>query len=528
MNLLKQFEAARRISAPIVVVRTLDQFATVEALAKASADHALVQWDAVRGIGPVNVTDAIRKKGDQMLKSAGVKPDETIGFAEALIQAHKLLPGSVLFAYNAHRQLAASEPAAVAQAVQAVANLREAFKANFRMLVLMGPSMNVPMELEQDVIILDHALPDDVALREIVVDTYKAGKLTPPKDEALVTKAVDALGGLSSFAAEQVAAMSLTEKGLDLPSLWERKRIAIEQTRGLRVWRGAERFTDLVGLDSIKKRLQSKLKARTPIGCVVFVDEVDKVLANVEQDTSGVRMDQLRTLLTEMENNEWRGLCAVGVAGGGKSAIAKAFGNEAGVPTIQLDLGDMEGPHVGESEQMLRQAIAVLKAIGRGHCYFIATSNNATVMRPELQRRFTDGFFFFDLMSQAERSAAWTFYTAKYDALLAASEPRLSKMLRPDDTGWTGAEIRNCVREAWDSRTTLVEAAKYIVPMATSRADEIERLRHGAHGRFLDANRPGPYAYDPEPMAEQVRQTRAIALNPMVEEVIKRSPMKES
>ena len=315
---------------------------------------------------------------------------------------------------------------------------------------------------------------------------------------------MDATSGLTAFESEQVASMSLTEAGLDMDALWERKRITIEQTRGLSVYRGGDRFDDLIGLDSIKIRLRQRIRARTPVGVVVWIDEIDKVLANVEHDTSGVRLDQLRTLLTEMENNDWRGCVAVGIAGGGKSAIAKAFGNEAKVPTVALDLGDLEGPHVGESEQMLRQAISVIKAIGRGHAYVMATSNNASVMRPELQRRFTDGMFFFDLMSDIERAAAWRFYIRKYE---------LPTQPIPADTGWTGAEIRNCCRDAWDTGVTLVEAARFIVPMSVSRADSIEVLRRYANGRFLDANRAGTYQYTSEPMAKPLR---ALALSPAV------------
>ena len=58
-------------------------------------------------------------------------------------------------------------------------------------------------------------------------------------------------------------------------------------------------------------------------------------------------MYQLLKLLTEMENNRWKGFIGVGVAGGGKSLIAKALGNEAGVPTVALDLGATESKYVG-------------------------------------------------------------------------------------------------------------------------------------------------------------------------------------
>ncbi len=433
---------------------------------------------------------------------------------EAMIAIQQLPQGSLVFAFNAHRQLTSSEPMGVAAALQAVANVREPYKGNFRMLVLMGPyGFTVPTELEQDVVVIEHALPNEQQLAVIVNDLYQAAKQPAPSTEA-VSKAVEAVSGLSSFAAEQQAAMSFTDAGLDIPALWERKRITIEQTRGMHVYRGPEKFADIIGLDSVKARLRSRLKAKTPIGVVVWLDEIDKALANVEHDTSGVRMDQMRTLLTEMDMHEWRGLVAVGVSGGGKSLLAKAFGNEAGVPTIALDLGDMEGPHVGESEMMLRQAISVIKAVGRGHAYFLATSNNASVMRPELQRRFTDGMWFIDVPTDEERAACWSFYLTKY---------QIKAQPLPSDAGWTGAEIRNCARDAWDTGSSLLEASRYIVPMATSRANDVDDLRKYAHGRFLSASLPGTYRYDAAPMQKQLR---AIALPP--EALLAIADMKES
>jgi SpoVK/Ycf46/Vps4 family AAA+-type ATPase len=246
----------------------------------------------------------------------------------------------------------------------------------------------------------------------------------------------------------------------------------------------------------VKARLRARLKAKTPVGVVVFIDEIDKAMANVEHDTSGVRMDQLRTLLTEMQDNGWHGATLVGVPGGGKSLLAKAFGTEAGVPTIALDLGDMEGPHVGESEAMLRTAIKVIKAVGRGHAFFIATSNNASVMRPELQRRFTKGTFFVDLLSPDERKAMWEFYETKFG---------LSKQARPDDDGWTGAEIKNCCEEAWDTDSSLLEAAKFVVPVAKARGPEIEEMRMRAHGKYLSASEPGTYSYEKTAMEHVLR-----------------------
>jgi len=450
VTMLEQFAAARQAGVPIVIIRTADQIATVDALTAASSDYPVVQWDAVRGIAGRNAA------GQATVKTAGIKKDDTIGFTEAMLAAQLLPKTTLLCVFNAQRQLQSQEPIAIAGAAQAVANLRDEFKRNFRMLVLLGPHFALPVELDQDVVTFEDPLPGPDALAVIVTELHASAKppLKPPSADVL-SRAVDAVSGLSSFAAEQVVAMSLREAGVDLGALWERKRAMIEQAPGLSVWRGTERFADLVGLGAVKAHLCRRMGARTPIGVVVFLDEVDKVLANVEQDTSGVRMDQLRTLLTEMENNEWGGLVAGGVAGGGKSALAKAFGNEAGVPTVALDLGGMESKYVGESEGQLRHSMAVIKAVGRGHAYFMATSNNASVMRPELQRRFVDGMWMFDLMTAPERAACWVAYLKKYG---------LKEQVRPEDESWTGAEIRNCCRYAWDTRCSLLEAAQVIVP----------------------------------------------------------------
>ena len=66
----------------------------------------------------------------------------------------------------------------------------------------------------------------------------------------------------------------------------------------------------------------------------------------------------------------------------------------------------------------------------------------------------------------------------------------------PDDTGWTGAEIRQCCELAWRLQCTLLEAADYVVPVSRSAASQIEELRGQAHGRFLSRLLPGLFDKD--------------------------------
>lgn len=369
--------------------------------------------------------------------------------------------------------------------------------------------LSVPAELAHDVVIIDHALPGPDELTTVVKEVCEAAKEMPQPSDVQIAKAVDAVSGLSAFEAEQVTAMSLTADGIDIPALWERKRMSIEQTDGLTIVRGTTTFDDLRGLESVKARLRSHITAKTPLGVVVWIDEGADVFSNVESDTSGVKTDQQRGLLTKMEEHGWRGIIAVGVPGSGKSALAAAFGNEAGVPTISVDFGAMESRYVGDSEAKLRQAISVIEAVGRGHAFFVLTCNSLRGIRPQFQRRFRRGVFFFDLPTADEREAIWQLYEKKYGIV---SQPR------PSDEAWTGSEIRECCESAWDTGTTLLEAATYIVPIARSRASEIETMRTEAHGRFLDASHAGTYRYEPEAMKPTLR---AIALpKPVVDAIV--------
>ncbi|HET9025184.1 MAG TPA: AAA family ATPase [Burkholderiaceae bacterium] len=504
--MLKLFDAARLASVPIVALRSADQNAAVAMIRAASAEYPVVQWDAARGVTPVlDDNGKPLPLGASALQRAGIKADATVQFVDAMVALAALPEMTIVLAHNAHRQLQSAEPYTVAAAVQAVANLRDQFKRNFRMLILMGPlAFSLPSELEQDVATMTHALPDEGELATLVTDLYNSvtdAKLAKPSEET-VARAVNAVSGLTLFASEQNMAMSLGPNGLDIDALWEHKRVTIEQTDGLSVYRGHETLDDLRGLTSVKERLRAHKASKTPVGVVVWIDEGSDVFASVETDTSGVKTDQQKVLLVEMEQNNWRGMIFVGVPGSGKSAAARAFGNEVGVPEIAVDFGAMESRYVGDSEAKLRQAIQVIKRVGQGHAFFVLTCNSLRGIRPQFMRRFRRGVFFFDLPTREEKDAIWALYRERYH--IPADDPR------PDDDAWTGAEIRECCEAAWDTGCTLAQAARFIIPVARSRAQEIDAMRQEAHGRFLDANRPGAYQYAPQPME---RSVRAIALD---------------
>jgi hypothetical protein len=266
--------------------------------------------------------------------------------------------------------------------------------------------------------------------------------------------------------------------------LWSKKKQTIEQTRGLKVWEGDESFASIQGCDFIIEELRTMQRGKNPARAYVVMDEFEKSLGGVSGDNTGVAQDQLKALLTHMEDTNSTGAVFIGPGGSGKTAIAKAAGKDADVPTIMLDLGALKGSLVGQSEQNIRQALDVIDSIANGRVYFIATCNSIGLIPPEMKRRFTDGIFYFPLPDDGARASIWKVYFKKYS---------LPDQPLPDDKGWTGAEIRNCARKASERGLTLIEAARSIVPVSVSDKEVLERLSTSAHMRYIDAAKGGVY-----------------------------------
>ena len=479
MDIITAFKSARRCGTPLVAISTPDEWATIRRLCDAvNGDSPKVEWDFVRGLVGIGQQgrDALSALGPDELDATKNNP------VAACVVALKLPAKSILFLHLANRWIA---DAAV---VQALSNLRDEFKATGRTVVLLGPCVPLPAELSNDVVTFDEPLPERGELTKIVSDLKDAAEVA--LTDETITHAVDAVQGLSAFAAEQVTAMSLTKKGLDLDGLWERKRQKIEATPGLKVFRGGERFDQIGGVGVVKGFLTRILNGNAKPNAIVFVDEIEKMLGGAKGDLSGVTQDQLGAVLSYMQDHAAAGCIFIGPPGAAKSAVAKAAGTESGIPTIQLDLGASKGSLVGQSEQQIRGALKVITAVSNSKSLWIATCNSITELPPELRRRFTLGTFFFDLPDTLERNTIWQIWTEHYGHM------HVSPADIPQDAGWTGAEIRQCCDIAWRLGCSLEEAAEFVVPVSRSAADAIDKLRTLADGRFLSASYPGLYRKD--------------------------------
>jgi hypothetical protein len=474
----------RRAGVPLAAIETADPALTIkncyDGLSGKAETIPLMQWDMVRGLVGMN------RPGKEMVSSiAPDGPIQTGNPTECLaLLADKEPKDSLIFWHGAQSLL--SNPSFV----QALWNVRDVFRSIGSHVLMVGPAFTLPAELKNDVLVLSEDLPNAEELLAIVRSIIADAAL-PTLAQADEGKAVDALLGLSSFAAEQALALSVTPEGLDLSGLWERKRKMIEQTPGLSVWRGGESFEGIGGCGNVKGFMRDILNGNKAPRAIVFIDEIEKALSGTAGDLSGVSQDYLGALLSFMQDRQAAGVIFIGPPGAAKSAVAKATGNAGNIPTISFDLGAMKGSLVGQSEQQLRQALKVCDAVSQGKTLFIATCNSFGNLPPELKRRFTLGTFFFDLPTQEERAAIWAIYRKVYDLQGDGSTVH--------DEGWTGAEIKQCCDIAFRLKRSIAEASKFIVPVSRSAADTILTLRKQASGKFISATNPGFYEYQEKP-----------------------------
>ncbi len=440
-------------------------------------DWRMAVWDINQGLqlpshtGEASAADA----GDPL---AAIRALQALGNPDS---------SAILVLQNFHRFLGSPE------VIQAVSRQITNGKQNRTFLVILAPVVDIPRELEKLIVVLEHQLPDREQLTAIARGiATQEGELPDGDDLECV---IDAAAGLSRFEAEGAFSLALVRHGRVEPStIWGLKSQALLKSGLLSLHRGTEDFSNLGGLSSLKSFCK-------------------------------------RSLLQPSRNNPLkrpRGVLLLGVPGTGKSAFAKALGRETHRPTLVLDIGALMGSLVGQTEHNIRQALKIadamqpcilfvdelekaLSGVTSGHTdsgvssrmfgtllswmndhttdvYVIATSNDISKLPPEMTRaeRF-DAVVFLDLPGREEKDIIWNMYLDQFEI---DRDQRL-----PDDTNWTGAEVRACCRLSALLDVPLSQAAQNVVPVAVTAAESVEQLRTWASGRCLSASQPGIYQH---------------------------------
>lgn len=490
--MMEEMKAARRVSAPIVAITTPDPASTVMSVRRWWPDDPQAQWNVVDGVTSLNnqsraaVTSMHTIEG-QLMPAPTITGDPVNALRMC---AQWLPPRSILFFHNAQFFVEMSPSDAHKAVIQAVWNQRDKWQENQRTLVLLAPAITLPVELRNDVVLIDEPLPTDKDMAAIVArGISRANGKRATRGE--MVKLVGAVSGLAAFNAEKVISMSIGNGGSrskkpDMDKIWQHKIKLIEQARGLKVYRHGAAFGQIGGNENIKRFMTKIARGKKCPRLVVFMDEIEKTMQAAGQDTSGTTTDQLKVLLTKMQDNHWNGFLIYGFAGTGKSQLAKAFGNECACPTVEADLGAMKNMWVGSSEANMRAFIKVIEAMGGNDVVFVATCNSVVNLPPEFKRRFRYGLWFCDLPG-AEKEAIWNIYSKKL------SIP--ADYARPNDEGWTGAEIELCNENANEFGISLVEASKYMTITSQAMGDQVEKMRMSADGKYIDAQHSGIFHY---------------------------------
>ena len=488
--MIEQIVSAWQAAVPIVAVSTTDQAElALEVVAGINNDTAHVRWDCVQGFKAINkagvesigtMMRALRMD-EERLSQESPNPMNAFSMMSALGDS------TVVHAFNSHRFMSD------AIVSQGIANLRDRYKSSGRMLVCYGADFNLPAETRNDLVIIDAPAPEDDWLSSMGRTVVKAmaerdGATIEDEDPRLkaVEDSVPALRGLGRFVAEQTFAMSLRDDAtIDPDALWKLKKTAIAQIPGLSLSLGGLAFDSLGGLESIKEFMRLRMSGSDPFNLLIFYDELDKQFSGLG-DNTGVSSRMHGQFLTFMEDNGIDGSLFVGPAGSGKTALARAIGPEFRIPTVITNMTGMMTSLVGSSESVQREAFKAILGISRGRAFVAATCNKIDGLPPELKRRFTSGIWMFAMPEEEERSKIWEIHRAAFKI-----PPEFDL---PKDDGWSGAEIRNCCRQAKRTGLNLVETARrYVVPLTQQDPASIEKLYSQANGRWLSASHGGHF-----------------------------------
>lgn len=505
-SFIELFTDARAVSTPIIAVKTFDPASTIQNISKSRTSDSdktplsnsapLVSWDAIHGLRGLNEELGVNAV-IEMCKKVSVEMGATVDLPIALGTLEAAEQDVVAFIHNP--QLVWNEDKKV---IQAIWNLRDGYKAAGNMVVLLiGPGDILPVELQQDTLILEEPLPTRDELKKIVTDTYayaaqeqKYAKCKNAATPQVVAAATDALIGLPAFPSEQATAMCLDKVNgkLDLETLWARKKEIVSAKPGLSYHNGTETLADMYGVEQFKNFGIQLMKGKYSPTLILRVDEIEKQFAGNATDSSGVKGDMLGEFLTWVNDRKIICSLSLGVPGSSKSWSAYCIGGEFKRPVIDYSISAMQHEHVGVSGKNLRNANRTIDAISDGRVWLIATANSLRGLPPELVSRFqVGGIFFFDAPDAEERNGIMKLKIAKYG--LDKNQDM------PDMEGWTGRDIDNCARKADLLGVSLVEAATYVVPLMKSHAEQMDELRQSAHERFLSASKPGVYEYSAPP-----------------------------
>jgi len=211
--------------------------------------------------------------------------------------------------------------------------IRDVLANTGRTVIFLGPDLDVPAVLANDVTTIGFPLPDDAAIEASVKFVMDGHNL----DEQALPAIVSAARGMTQQQVEDRTALALrkykTLNGEAAGLILREKAEVLRRSGLLKYLEPPTGGLDLIGgCDNVKAHIRR-----------------DKVCFTEEARAFGI--------------DPPRGLLLVGISGCGKTAISLSAAAELAMPLIQFDVGSLMSKWVGETEANCRAALQQIEAM---------------------------------------------------------------------------------------------------------------------------------------------------------------------
>jgi len=475
----------------------------------------LFVWDAHRGLKDLQDPDSVitlsesGEDDDAEILDEEQVLDFIIRKAEKENQIKTKTNGSIFLLLDYHRYLGNEDCAPILER-----KLKNIFLASSKITVfLVGPSYVATEALEDYIKLLDFPFPGDKEISREIDKIAENVKVKIPKIKGkLKTNREDIVKACRGMTMQDVsAALSqslVRRRDFDVNTIIQTKKQTIQKGGLLEFIEPKVTLDDVGGLDPLVQWFMNRKIALSDIAVESKVDTP-------------------------------RGALLLGIAGCGKSLIAKGVASAWGYPLLKLDFGALFGSLVGESENNLRSVIKLAESIApcilwcdemekgtagssssgttdggttarvmqtlltwmqekTSPVFIIGTANNHGAIAPELFRRF-DETWFVDNPGNLGREQIFEIQFKSRG--IDYSNFDMGKLVLDTD-GYNGDEIRKVVNEALLERLTLGVGSvtqslidkqiKDLVPLSKKKAEEIKLIREWASKNCRPANTKDP------------------------------------
>lgn len=395
-----------------------------------------------------------------------------------------------------------NEAKTIIRGIRDAKELRNSYSYN--PIIIISPIVNIPIEHEKLFTILEYEKPnkDEIQLifNNVVKKIKTSNKYEIPSDEVL-TNCINLANGLTLNEIKDYSVRSLNKYNTLNEQIFFQARMDLIKKTGILNYKKCN-FTldDMGGNEAFK----------------MWVNDI-KTTFSKEAEEFGVEKS--------------KGYLAVGVPGSSKTLSAEIIGNVLNLPLLHFQMSKIMHSHVGQSEKNMDNALNIIKAcspcvllideiektlsgsasngasdggtlmriLGQlleflgseesKNIFTIMTSNNASVLPPELTRSGRiDTIWYFGLPTQLEREEIFKIHLDKYNIPLQDNIYEYSAALT---SNFTGAEIKEIakisVRKAFNryqkdknkniTCEDIKEAIPEVIPVYESSKEKIIALQ---------------------------------------------------